>query len=67
MASSVLWTGIETILRFKLTIMDITIFGTGYVGLFSGAGLSLCGDKYAALQGGKRSAHLHRVEAVLRA
>ena len=47
--------------------MDITIFVTGYVGLFSGAGLSLCGDKYAALQGGKRSSHLHRVEAVLRA
>tara|TARA_B110000503_G_scaffold87784_1_gene133243 strand:- start:197 stop:499 length:303 start_codon:yes stop_codon:yes gene_type:complete len=31
--------------------MDITIFDTGYVGLASGAGLSLCGDKYAALQG----------------
>jgi len=27
--------------------MDITIFVTGYVGLFSGAGLTLCGDPNA--------------------
>lgn len=37
--SSVLWTGIATTMRFEAPIMTISNFGSGYIGLASGARL----------------------------